>query len=130
LGLAVCAVTAGAATRGGFGVEWLGPEKILELYGGTELLALTVVTGGEWLTPRGTVGRPVIGEIEGGDEDGGVLAPGAVGELWLRRGADAPAAYRYIGATARAAADGWESLGEWHTSTRRATSTLPTARPT
>jgi len=93
-------------------IEWLGPDKVLELYGGTELQALTVVTGGEWLAHQGTVGRPVIGEIEVRDPDGVILAPREVGELWMRRGAGEPPPYRYIGATARAAADGWESLGD------------------
>jgi bile acid-coenzyme A ligase len=93
-------------------IEWLGPETVLELYGGTELQALTVVTGTEWLAHRGTVGRPVIGEVEVRDPAGVVLAPGAPGELWLRRGAGEPPAYRYIGATARSAPDGWESLGD------------------
>ena len=46
------------------------------------------------------------------DESGAPLDPGLVGELWLRRGAGAPAPYRYIGAEARASADGWESLGD------------------
>lgn len=45
-------------------IDWLGPEKILELYGGTELQAMTVITGTEWLGHRGSVGRAVIGEIE------------------------------------------------------------------
>jgi bile acid-coenzyme A ligase len=39
-------------------IDWLGPEKVLELYGGTELQAMTVITGTEWLAHRGSVGRP------------------------------------------------------------------------
>jgi len=93
-------------------IEWLGPERILELYGGTELQAMTVITGTEWLEHRGSVGRPVIGEIETRGSDGSPLASGEVGELWMRRGPDAPPPYRYIGATPRSAADGWESLGD------------------
>ena len=45
-------------------IDWLGPEKVLELYGGTELQALTVITGTEWLAHRGSAGRAVLGEID------------------------------------------------------------------
>jgi bile acid-coenzyme A ligase len=93
-------------------IDWLGPEKVLELYGGTELQALTVITGTEWLAHRGSVGRVVLGEIEIRDFDGRAVPPGQEGEIWMRRGAGAPSPYRYIGATPRSAADGWESLGD------------------
>ncbi len=94
-------------------IDWLGADKILELYGGTELQAMTVVTGGEWLAHPGSVGRVMLGEMQIRDANGvGPLAPGEVGEIWMRRGADDPVPYRYIGATARRAADNWESLGD------------------
>ncbi len=93
-------------------IDWLGPEKVLELYGGTELQALTVITGTEWLAHRGSAGRPVLGEIEIRDRDGRPVPTGQEGEIWMRRGTGAPSPYRYIGATARSAADGWESLGD------------------
>jgi len=93
-------------------IDWLGPEKVLELYGGTELQAMTVITGTEWLAHRGSVGRPVIGEIEVRDFEGRPVPAGQEGEIWMRRGPGAPPPYRYIGATARSAADGWESLGD------------------
>ena len=44
-------------------IEWLGAERVLELYGGTEAQAITVITGDEWLEHRGSVGRPVVGQI-------------------------------------------------------------------
>jgi bile acid-coenzyme A ligase len=93
-------------------IDWLGPEKILELYGGTELQAMTVITGTEWLEHRGSVGRPVIGEIEIRDFEGRPVPAGQEGEIWMRRGPGAPSPYRYVGATARSAAAGWESLGD------------------
>ena len=93
-------------------IDWLGPDVIMELYGGTELQAMTVITGQEWLDHPGTVGRTVIGEIEVRDADGVPLPTGETGELWMRRGADQPSPYAYVGATAKAAADGWESLGD------------------
>lgn len=38
-------------------IGWLGPEVIMELYGGTESQAWTTITGSEWLDHRGSVGR-------------------------------------------------------------------------
>jgi bile acid-coenzyme A ligase len=94
-------------------IEWLGPEKVLELYGGTELQAMTVITGTEWLEHEGSVGKAVLGEIECRAPDGTALPPRAVGELWMRRGGtDVAVPYRYVGATAKAAGDNWESLGD------------------
>jgi bile acid-coenzyme A ligase len=93
-------------------IDWLGPEKVLELYGGTELQAMTVITGTEWLAHQGSVGRPVIGEVQIRDFDGQPVPAGQEGEIWMRRGADAPSPYQYIGATARSAPGGWESLGD------------------
>ena len=66
-------------------IDWLGPEKVLELYGGTELQAMTVITGTEWLDHRGSVGRPVIGEIQVRDLDGRPVPAGEEGEIWMRR---------------------------------------------
>jgi bile acid-coenzyme A ligase len=93
-------------------IGWLGSEKVLELYGGTELQAMTVITGTEWLEHEGSVGKPVLGEIECRDPDGAALPPRAVGELWMRRGVSAAIPYRYVGASAKAAGDKWESLGD------------------
>jgi bile acid-coenzyme A ligase len=93
-------------------IGWLGGERILELYGGTEAQAITFITGDEWLTHRGSVGRPLVGEIRVLDPDGNELPPGQVGEIWMRRGPDAPPTYRYVGAHARSRPGNWESLGD------------------
>lgn len=93
-------------------INWLGPEVVLELYGGTELQALTVVTGTEWLEHAGSVGRPVIGEMEIRDGDGNPVPAGQAGEVWMRRGPGIPPPYTYVGAEAKTAAEGWESLGD------------------
>ena len=93
-------------------INWMGADSILELYGGTELQAMTVVSGGEWLAHPGTVGRVALGEMEVRDADGRQLPPGETGEIWMRRSADERAPYRYIGASPRAATDNWESLGD------------------
>ena len=80
-------------------IDWLGPERVMELYGGTEAQAATLISGTEWLAHRGSVGRPAMGEIEIRDDDGNLLPPLAVGEIWMRRGADVAPVYHYIGAT-------------------------------
>ena len=93
-------------------IDWLGPQVVVELYGGTELQAVTLISGTEWLEHRGSVGRTVVGEIEIRDPDGHPVPVGEEGEIWMRRGAGVPSPYRYVGATARSAAEGWESLGD------------------
>ncbi len=92
-------------------IDWLGPERIFELYGGTEGQLSTVILGDEWLAHRGSVGRPTTGEITIRDEHGTVLGPGEKGEVWLKTERPTPS-YRYIGAEARALEGGWESLGD------------------
>ena len=93
-------------------VEWLGGARVVEVYGGTEAQAITFISGDEWLEHPGSVGRPVIGEIRVLDGEGNERATGGVGEIWMRRGADAPSAYRYVGAEAKSRPDHWESLGD------------------
>jgi bile acid-coenzyme A ligase len=51
-------------------IDWLGPERIFELYAGTEAQLRTVITGTEWLEHRGSVGRPAGGEVQICDPDG------------------------------------------------------------
>lgn len=92
-------------------IDWLGAETIMELYAGTEAQAATLISGTEWLAHKGSVGRPVSGQMQICDPDGNPLPPGEVGEVWLRPNDGAPT-YKYIGATARAREDNWESLGD------------------
>jgi bile acid-coenzyme A ligase len=92
-------------------IDWLGPDRIFELYAGTEAQAATIITGAEWLAHRGSVGRPAPGTVMIGDADGNELPVGAQGEVWLRSLRDEPT-YRYVGATARIRLGGWESLGD------------------
>lgn len=93
-------------------IDWLGADRIWELYGGTEAQALTVVGGAEWLEHPGTVGRTVVGEMSVCDENHDVLPPGETGEIWMRRGPGEPNPYRYIGAEPTRFGDGWETLGD------------------
>jgi bile acid-coenzyme A ligase len=92
-------------------IEWLGAERIFELYAGTEGQAATVINGTEWLAHRGSVGRVSSGQMKICDEYGNDLPVGAQGEVWMRAVRDTPT-YRYIGAEARSLNGGWESLGD------------------
>ena len=93
-------------------INWLGGEKIFELYAGTEAQSVTIVRGDEWMAHRGTVGRPVSGEMRIQDpETFDVLPAGEVGEVFMRAPANRKT-YEYIGADARVSPDGWESLGD------------------
>ena len=93
-------------------IHWLGGEKIFELYAGTEAQSVTVVRGDEWMAHRGTVGKPVSGEMRiQNPETFAVLPAGEVGEVFMRSNNDRKT-YEYIGAEARVSPDGWESLGD------------------
>jgi bile acid-coenzyme A ligase len=92
-------------------IELLGPDVVWELYGGTELQALTFINGGQWLTHRGSVGVVVAGEMKVLDDNGNECPPGVVGEVYMRPSPGSPPTYRYIGATAKNRG-GWDSLGD------------------
>ncbi len=92
-------------------IDLLGPEKVWELYGGTELQALTFISGDQWLTHPGSVGQVVSGEMKVLDDDGNECPPGVVGEIYMRPNPGSAPTYRYIGSTAKSR-DGWDSLGD------------------
>ena len=92
-------------------IEWLGGERIWELYAGTEAQVTTVITGTQWMERRGSVGRPINGDVRILDDDGAEVPPREVGEVFLRRLAGTDPTYRYIGAEARSRGE-WESLGD------------------
>jgi bile acid-coenzyme A ligase len=92
-------------------IDLLGPEVIWELYGGTELQALTFIRGDQWLTHPGSVGVVVAGEMKVLDDDGNECPPGVSGEIYMRPSPGSAPTYRYVGATAKCR-DGWDSLGD------------------
>ena len=92
-------------------IDLVGGDRLFEMYGGTEGQAMTVITGTEWLAHRGSVGKPMYGEMKVVGADGDDVPPGEVGEIYMRSPEDAPRSYRYVGAEAREH-DGWESLGD------------------
>jgi bile acid-coenzyme A ligase len=90
-------------------IDWLGPERVWELYAGTEAQGMTVISGTDWLEHVGSVGKPADGTMRILDADGNDVPSRSVGEIWMK--SPAQATYRYVGAEARAR-DGWESLGD------------------
>ncbi|GAT10898.1 AMP-binding protein [Mycolicibacterium novocastrense] len=92
-------------------IEILQPDTLWELYGGTELQALTFISGSQWLAHPGSVGVVVTGEMKVLDDDGNECPPGVVGEIYMRPSPGSAPTYRYVGATAKSR-DGWDSLGD------------------
>ncbi len=94
-------------------INWLGADVIWELYGGTEGLASTVISGSEWLAHRGSVGRVAAGGImKAFGPDGNELPIGQTGEIYMKRATGLPPSYRYVGATPRVINGDWESIGD------------------
>jgi bile acid-coenzyme A ligase len=91
-------------------IDLVGPERLLELYAGTEGQAATVITGTEWLAHPGSVGRVDPDHFRLLDPEGADVATGEVGEIWMLP--PGRPTYRYIGAEARRREGGWESLGD------------------
>ncbi|QNA87063.1 AMP-binding protein [Sphingomonas sp. So64.6b] len=93
-------------------IDWLGPDRIFEMYGGTELTGVTVITGSEWLTHKGSVGKIQPGsQMRVLDEQGKECAPGEVGEIYFLPDMGRNSTYEYIGAQAKAVND-WETYGD------------------
>lgn len=94
-------------------IEWLGPEVIWELYGGTEGTGSTIINGVEWLEHRGSVGLPGAAcEMKVIDEAGATLPANEIGEVFIRPRSGPGTTYHYIGAEAKSIEGGWESLGD------------------
>lgn len=93
-------------------IDWWGPV-IYEMYGGTESIGTTVINSHEWLTHRGSVGRPSsVTRIRIEAPDGSNCPPGVEGLVLMTQGK----AFEYHGdpkKTAEATRDGgWGTLGD------------------
>jgi len=90
-------------------IDWLGPERILEVYAGTEGAAI-LITGEEWLRKPGSVGKAPPGALSVRDEQGNLCSPGVVGEVFFAP--ETATRFHYIGADPRLDGDGRMSLGD------------------
>ncbi|WP_329579266.1 acyl--CoA ligase [Kitasatospora sp. NBC_01250] len=92
-------------------LDLLGGERVFEMYGGTEGVGVTVISGSEWLAKPGSVGRGLLTDIRIGDAQGLERGEDGIGQIYLRRfGASA----RTHAATPwlRSTSDGFVSLGD------------------
>jgi bile acid-coenzyme A ligase len=79
--------------------QWLAivsPEHLWELYGSTEDIGLTMISGREWLTHSGSVGRPYMTDIAIFDAAKHPVPNGEVGEIHMR---PAPSSSQFFGET-------------------------------
>lgn len=93
-------------------IQWLGAEKVWELYAGTEAQTATILRGDEWLKHRGSVGKSPPGTLRVLDAEGRDVPPGVIAEVFMRPLSGAGSTYHYIGAKSKQIQDGWESLGD------------------
>lgn len=93
-------------------IERIGADRVFEVYGGSERIGATLITGTEWLEHPGSVGRAAPGEeIVILSDEGEPLPRGEVGEIYFRRAASPGSHYRYIGADTRIR-DDMDSFGD------------------
>lgn len=71
-------------------IEWLGPI-IYEYYAATEANGYTFITSREWLEHKGSVGRPIIGDVHIVGPDGEEYGPRRTGMIYF--GGLAPFSY-------------------------------------
>ncbi|MFD0687161.1 acyl-CoA synthetase [Actinomadura fibrosa] len=94
-------------------IEWWGPI-LHEYYAGTEGNCFIYASSEDWLAHKGTVGRPLLGQIHICDDDGDELPPGVPGTLYFGEGPE----FEYHGDPAKTAASrdprgrGWTTLGD------------------
>jgi bile acid-coenzyme A ligase len=93
-------------------IDWLGAEKVMEVYAGTESSGVACIRGDDWLTHPGSVGQAAPGfAFRVLDAEGHDVPAGVTGEIYMRRDRGTGSTYRYLGAAPRGI-DGWESLGD------------------
>lgn len=94
-------------------IDLLGAERVWEAYGATEAHGNTYIRGDEWLSHPGSVGRPQATILRICDDSGREVAPGTIGEIYMRpEGFEGPT-FEYVGAAApRRTGDGLVSVGD------------------
>lgn len=94
-------------------IQLIGGDKLYEMYGTTEAIGFTIIRGDEWLTHRGSVGRPYNTDLRILDDQGRPVEAGVVGEIFTRFAHTSTIAYEYWGAPpAKITSDGFSSVGD------------------
>ena len=92
-------------------LRWWGPI-LYEYYSGTEGNGQTAISPAEWLSHKGSVGRPILGDVHITDAAGNELPTGGTGHVYFSGGPR----FEYFkdpGKTASAYnAHGWSTLGD------------------
>jgi bile acid-coenzyme A ligase len=92
-------------------MDWVGAERVVEVYAGSESNGVLSIRGDEWLEHPGSVGRPAGGtSVAVRSAAGDDLPTGEVGHVWLRR--EGGPTYRYLGGRSARTDDGWDTLGD------------------
>jgi bile acid-coenzyme A ligase len=94
-------------------IDWIGPDRVWEAYGGSERIGGTIISGREWLEKPGSVGRVSEGrKLKIVGPDGEPLPAGEIGEVYCMPPGGPGSTYHYLGAEPRRLPDGWETLGD------------------
>jgi acyl-CoA synthetase (AMP-forming)/AMP-acid ligase II len=68
-------------------IEWWGPV-LHEYYAGTEANGFCAIDSEQWMAHKGSVGKPLMGEVHILDDEGNELPQGEVGTVYFGRGAE------------------------------------------
>lgn len=93
-------------------IDWLGPDRLWEVYSGTEAIGATTIGGREWLEHPGSVGRLAPGmRMRLLDDEGREVPRGEVGEIYFLPAGGPGSTYHYLGAEPKRRGE-WESFGD------------------
>jgi acyl-CoA synthetase (AMP-forming)/AMP-acid ligase II len=68
-------------------IEWWGPV-LHEYYAGTEGNGFCAIDSEQWMTHKGSVGRPLLGDVHILDDEGNELPAGEIGTIYFGEGAE------------------------------------------
>jgi acyl-CoA synthetase (AMP-forming)/AMP-acid ligase II len=92
-------------------IDWLGPI-MSEFYAGSEGNGFCVIDSATWLRHKGSVGKPIVGQVHICSDDGDELPTGETGTVWF----SGTRRFSYHNDPAKTAgvynAKGWSTLGD------------------
>jgi long-chain acyl-CoA synthetase len=92
-------------------IAWLGPI-LAEFYAGTEGNGFCLIDSETWLRHKGSVGKPLVGEVHICSDDGDELPVGEIGTVWF----SGTRRFSYHNDPAKTAGayneKGWSTLGD------------------
>lgn len=92
-------------------IGWLGPI-LTEFYAGSEGNGFCMIDSPTWLCHKGSVGKPLVGEVHICSDDGDELPAGQIGTVWF----SGTRRFSYHNAPAKTAGvfndKGWSTLGD------------------